>query len=461
MSTVITPQIIKKQWFNLNPKILLILLIIITFDLASVIYIYVQVQKLYSDQISTCSLRLAKAKINKLDTNNLNCTQKSIQLSDLYQKIDYPDIEKNNIEILKQEKALQEKTQSLNDQITKTQNQIKVLESSYIVQDETNSEILVDKILRQESYLTVLQQLLNDSKTKIPTTLENYTGMYKYLDGSELENAKMFAKNYTSYDEIKQIENYPNLIQKLKNLQKYISDYTLQNPDKLDISKFKIYTGLNFQNLYESINYKDQRSIITPVSITGDPKVDKYIVEIAEKRGYKLRSQADESNLVNIDGYMLESQVKNSFEAMKKAAELEGVKLGLVSGYRSVNDQRKLFMSKFEETSKLKNGRIFTSEETIQGKADTVLDSVLKTTAIPGYSRHHTGYTIDINDTRAKKDFTLFKDTPTYTWISNNNFLNAKRFGFIPSYPNGQIQAGPNPEEWEFVWVGLDKLLFD
>lgn len=461
MSIPVKPQIIKKKCFNLNHKILLIILIVIIFDLVSVVYMYIQIQKFYSDQISTCSLRLATAKINKLNTNNLNCTQKSIQLSDLYQKIDYPDIEKNNIEILKQEKALQEKTHSLNDQITKTQNLIKALGSSYTVQDETNSEILVDKILRQESYLTALQQLLNDSKIKIPTTLENYTGMYKYLDGSELENAKMFAKDYTSYDEIKQIENYPNLIQKLKNIQKHISDHNLQNPDKLDISKFKIYTGLNFQNLYESISYTDQKPIITPISITGDTKVDKYIIKIAEKRGYKLRSQANESDLVNIDGYMLEPQVKNSFEAMKKAAALEGIKIGLVSGYRSVSDQRKLFMSRFEEASKLKNGSIFTSEATIQGKADTVLDSVLKTTSIPGYSRHHTGYTIDINDTGAKKDLTLFKDTPAYTWISNNNFLNAKRFGFIPSYPNGQIQAGPNPEEWEFVWVGLDKLLFD
>ena len=37
-----------------------------------------------------------------------------------------------------------------------------------------------------------------------------------------------------------------------------------------------------------------------------------------------------------------------------------------------------------------------------------------------------------------------------------DNFYNAKRFGFIPSYPDDLNAQGPNPEPWEFVWVGVD-----
>lgn len=47
-----------------------------------------------------------------------------------------------------------------------------------------------------------------------------------------------------------------------------------------------------------------------------------------------------------------------------------------------------------------------------------------------------------------------FKTTSCFTWISKNNYENAKRFGIIPSYPSGASNQGPNPEEWEYVWVG-------
>jgi len=34
-----------------------------------------------------------------------------------------------------------------------------------------------------------------------------------------------------------------------------------------------------------------------------------------------------------------------------------------------------------------------------------------------------------------------------------------KRFGFIPSYPENSGKQGPEPEPWEYVWVGEDVLL--
>src|SRR5690606_25521512 len=36
------------------------------------------------------------------------------------------------------------------------------------------------------------------------------------------------------------------------------------------------------------------------------------------------------------------------------------------------------------------------------------------------------------------------------------NYANAKRFGFIPSYPPDGGKQGPEPEPWEFVWVGVE-----
>ena len=54
-----------------------------------------------------------------------------------------------------------------------------------------------------------------------------------------------------------------------------------------------------------------------------------------------------------------------------------------------------------------------------------------------------------------------FGSTPAFAWIAANNYENAKRFGFVPSYPPDATSQGPNPEPWEYVFVGDDVLFHD
>jgi LAS superfamily LD-carboxypeptidase LdcB len=97
-------------------------------------------------------------------------------------------------------------------------------------------------------------------------------------------------------------------------------------------------------------------------------------------------------------------------------------------------------------------------EEIARGDADDVVDLVLQTSSIPGYSKHHTGYAMDWADLTSGKGFTDFVETPAHRWLAKDNYHNAKRFGFIPSYPPGASQQGPDPETWEYVWVGVERL---
>ena len=116
------------------------------------------------------------------------------------------------------------------------------------------------------------------------------------------------------------------------------------------------------------------------------------------------------------------------------------------SKHRSVDKQRSIFLNNF--------GTDFTHAQILKGHADEQLHLILTTRSIPGYSKHHTGYTIDITDRSIGYDFTKFKNTSGYQWISKNNFENARKFGFIPSYPEGAEILGPTPEAWEYVWIG-------
>jgi LAS superfamily LD-carboxypeptidase LdcB len=75
---------------------------------------------------------------------------------------------------------------------------------------------------------------------------------------------------------------------------------------------------------------------------------------------------------------------------------------------------------------------------------------------VPGYSRHHTGYTIDL---WCEDGSSTFLSSSCYKWISDNNYLKAKQSGWIPSYPAGTDDQGPEPEPWEYVWVGTERLM--
>ena len=52
-----------------------------------------------------------------------------------------------------------------------------------------------------------------------------------------------------------------------------------------------------------------------------------------------------------------------------------------------------------------------------------------------------------------------FAATPAYSWLSDNGFANARAHGWLPSYPDGVANLGPNPEVWEFVWVGTTNIV--
>jgi D-alanyl-D-alanine carboxypeptidase len=182
-------------------------------------------------------------------------------------------------------------------------------------------------------------------------------------------------------------------------------------------------------------------------------------VELALQRGYRLREQADENALVTENRHSLQETAMSAWREMQAAAKAEGVELQLVSAYRSVERQRRIFLRELGLLSRQSTGREYNTRELAGGQADSSIEEVLRYSSIPGFSKHHSGYTIDISDPSQGHVFTDFEHTLGFQWISAHNYLNAKRFGFIPSYPAGAEGQGPDPEPWEYVWVGRKPLL--
>jgi D-alanyl-D-alanine carboxypeptidase len=101
------------------------------------------------------------------------------------------------------------------------------------------------------------------------------------------------------------------------------------------------------------------------------------------------------------------------WDAMRRAAEDDGVMLLLVSAFRSVTYQWAIFARKLA--------------------AGEALDDILQVNMPPGYSEHHTGRAIDLATPGAPPLSEAFELTPAFEWLTSNG----NRWGFSMSYPRG------------------------
>jgi D-alanyl-D-alanine carboxypeptidase len=127
-----------------------------------------------------------------------------------------------------------------------------------------------------------------------------------------------------------------------------------------------------------------------------------------------------------------------AFNRLCEAAKKAGVLIVVLSSYRTVEDQKKLF-----ENAEKRYG---------PGKG-------MLWVAPSGYSEHHTGYVFDLGDKTQPQtdDEPIFETTLAAQWLKNN----AHRFSFELSFPKGNWQGvGYEPWHWRYVGDDFSKRLF-
>jgi LAS superfamily LD-carboxypeptidase LdcB len=212
----------------------------------------------------------------------------------------------------------------------------------------------------------------------------------------------------------------------------------------------KTFTPQQFRDLYNNFAYPNTETISDKTPITGSEALDGRIRQIASQRGYTLRSAPVSDTFRQVaPGMLLQERAAQPWLDMQAAAKKDVVALGISAAYRSASEQLSIFLSRFTP-------RQASPQRVASGYFDRQIGEALAMTAPPGYSRHHTGYTVDIMcDNNINQ---IFENTPCFRWLSLDNYKNAKTFGWIPSYPEGTASQGPEPESWEYVWVGVDAL---
>lgn len=229
------------------------------------------------------------------------------------------------------------------------------------------------------------------------------------------------------------------------------SDRSTQEASVQKKGVLKKFTPQQFRDLYNNFAYPNTEKISDSTPITGNQALDERIRSIAVQRGYALRSAPVTNAFLQVaPDMLLQQRAAQPWLDMQEAANKEGLVMELSAAYRSADEQKQIFLSRFTVRSAKAN-------RVAAGSFDKEITSTLATTAPPGYSRHHTGYTIDIicdNNINL-----IFERTDCFRWLSADNYKNAKTYGWIPSYPEGTGLQGPEPESWEYVWVGAETLI--
>ncbi len=137
---------------------------------------------------------------------------------------------------------------------------------------------------------------------------------------------------------------------------------------------------------------------------------------------------------IDMDGrpHLLVPRAAIAWHTLKAAASNDSITLEIVSAFRGIEEQLDIIRTKLNSGVSL-------------------LD-VLKLSAPPGYSEHHTGCAVDINTPGCIAREEPFENTDAFRWLTNH----AGKFGFTLSYPRANA-LGFIYEPWHWFFRTLDE----
>ena len=164
------------------------------------------------------------------------------------------------------------------------------------------------------------------------------------------------------------------------------------------------------------------RSILASLEISTDLIAARSLVLHPEARKLVVAATGDDGS-----EYLLAPSAAAKWREMSAAALTDGVVIKIASAFRSVDRQAEIIRAKLAE--------------------GLSLDAVLRVSAPPCYSEHHSGRAIDVTTTEGAPLEVEFEKTEAFRWLSKN----AARFGFVLSYPAGN-RYGYDYEPWHWCF---------
>jgi D-alanyl-D-alanine carboxypeptidase len=153
--------------------------------------------------------------------------------------------------------------------------------------------------------------------------------------------------------------------------------------------------------------------------------------DYARLRQLPVQMEARDLVSVGLDIYQREQRLLRGADvawlAMQEAASADGIELQLVSAYRSVDYQQGIVQRKLEKGQDI--------------------ETILRVSAAPGYSEHHSGRAIDLTTPGFNVLEEEFEDSEAFRWLREN----AGNYGFHMSFPRDNPH-GVAYEPWHWAW---------
>jgi D-alanyl-D-alanine carboxypeptidase len=154
--------------------------------------------------------------------------------------------------------------------------------------------------------------------------------------------------------------------------------------------------------------------------------------DYGERHQLKLQEECRDLVTIGADIFAREQKMTpaaaRAWLLMKESASDEDIELQVVSAFRPVDYQAAIIRKKLD--------------------AGQCIEEVLKVSAAPGYSEHHSGRALDITCPGFVPLEEAFETSPAFNWL----MANAQRFGFVMSYPRNNPH-GVAYEPWHWCWI--------
>jgi D-alanyl-D-alanine carboxypeptidase len=168
-----------------------------------------------------------------------------------------------------------------------------------------------------------------------------------------------------------------------------------------------------------------RRKVIAEATALGVP------IDYGRTRKLNLVREPGELASIGADIYermqWLAPRAARAFVRMREAARANGIALDVVSAYRSADYQLGIVRRKH--------------------KRGLGMAEILRVSAAPGYSEHHSGRAVDVTTRGYAPLEEEFERSPAFAWLKRH----ASRFGFRLSYPR-KNRHGIAYEPWHWCW---------
>lgn len=158
--------------------------------------------------------------------------------------------------------------------------------------------------------------------------------------------------------------------------------------------------------------------------------------ELLARKALPFYSDAQELAAAETDAagrkHLLVPAAAGAWQAMKLAAQADGIDIHIVSAFRDLHEQADIIRDKLARRMPM--------------------ETILTLSAPPGYSEHHTGLAVDINTAGCEEREEMFEHTDAFRWLMQH----AGSFGFVLSYPRGN-SIGFIYEPWHWRYQPVRK----